>query len=356
MSADPHPGPLAGEGAEKPSPAARGLGEGAANIRPGRDDDAAGFIALISACWGEYPGVVCDVDAELPEIRAFATYVAGLGGGLRTAEHCGMVVGMIATYPYPEHWVLSRLYVDAAQRGTGLGQALLRLAEDHARAAGATRMALWSDVLFTRAHAFYEKHGYVRHGGLRALHDLSNTIEAGFAKPLAGLVVDRLDVAAAESAERALATILQACVADGASVSFLPPLARETARATWRGVTRAVGQGEVRLFVAWWNGALAGSVQLGLDMPQNQPHRADIRKLLVSPTLRRRGVARALMHAAESDAAAAGRRLLVLDTRVGDAAEQLYRQLGWSEAGTIPGYALDEHGQPHATRFFYKAV
>ena len=325
-------------------------------IRAGRDDDAAGFIALIGACWAEYPGVVFDVDAELPEIRTLASYIAQRQGALWTAERDGRVVGMIAAYPAEHGWALSRVYVDAGQRGTGLGPQLLGLAEDHARRSGADRMVLWSDVLFTRAHAFYEKHGYVRRGGLRALQDLSDTIEAGYAKPLAGLVVEELDVAAAESAERGLATILRDCVADGASVSFLRPLAREPALAFWRGITRAVGGGGTRLFAAWLDGTLAGTVQLALDMPENQTHRGDIRKLLVSPRSRRRGAAQALMQAAETAARSAGRRLLVLDTLVGAPSELLYRGMGWIEAGTVPGYALDEHGQAHATRLFYKVL
>ena len=325
-------------------------------IRPGRDDDAPGYIALIGACWGEYPGVVFDIDAELPEIRALATYMAGRGGALWTAEHGGQLVGMVANYPADDGWHLSRMYVAASHRGTGLARDLLQAAEDHARTAGATRMVLWSDVLFTRGHGFYEKHGFVRRGGLRALHDLSNTIEAGYAKPLAGRVVEELDVAAAESAERSLASLLQACVDGGASVSFIPPLGHDRAMAYWREITRAVGQGQVRLFAAWRNGTLAGTVQLGLDMPENQRHRADIRKLMVAPGSRCRGLARGLMAAAETAARTAGLQLLVLDTRVDDHAEPLYRDLGWTEAGTIPGYAMDSHGAAHATRLYYKAL
>lgn len=331
-------------------------GGGGPHIRPGRDDDAPGFIALIGACWGEYPGVEVDVPAEVPEIHALASHVAGQGGALWTVEQDGRVVGMTATYPDGAAWTLSRVYLDAGLRGTGLGQRLLRLAEDHARNGGADRLVLWSDVLFTRAHAFYEKHGYLRRGGLRALGNSSNTIEAGYAKPLRGLVVEQVDVAAAESAERGLARILQLSVGDGSFVSFLPPLARDSALAFWRGVTRAVGAGATHLFVAWLDGALAGTVQLGLDMPPNQSHRGDIRKLLVDPAMRRRGVARALMQAAEAAAKAAGRSLLVLDTRVDGGADRLYRDLGWSEAGTIPGYALDAQGNAHGTTFFFKNV
>ncbi len=134
-------------------------GGGGPHIRPGRDDDAPGFIALIGACWGEYPGVEVDVPAEVPEIHALASHVAGQGGALWTVEQDGRVVGMTATYPDGAAWTLSRVYLDAGLRGTGLGQRLLRLAEDHARNGGADRLVLWSDVLFTRAHAFYEKHG-----------------------------------------------------------------------------------------------------------------------------------------------------------------------------------------------------
>jgi ribosomal protein S18 acetylase RimI-like enzyme len=90
--------------------------------------------------------------------------------------------------------------------------------------------------------------------------------------------------------------------------------------------------------------------------PPNQPHRAEVAKLLVAPAARRQGVARALMRQAEAVAQAAGRSLLTLDTRAGDAAEPLYRALGWQEAGRIPGYALDAAGVAHDTLFFWKRV
>ncbi len=325
-------------------------------VRPGRDADAAGFMALIEGCWAEYPGQVFDVDGEMPELRALASYYAANGGALWTADDAGAVVGMVATYPADDGWHLSRLYVQAGQRGSGLAAELLGGAEAHARAAGGRRMVLWSDVLFLRAHAFYQKHGYVRRGGIRALGDLSNSIEAGFAKPLAGLVVEALDVAAAESAEQALAAILRGCVDGGASVSFLPPLAHDAALAFWRGVTKAVGQGAAVLLAAWLGGALVGTVQLGIATPPNQPHRADLRKLLVTPSARRQGVAAALMTAAEAAAAAHGRSLLTLDTRADDAGEALYRTLGWTEAGRIPGYSIDGAGRLEATVLFYKVV
>lgn len=325
-------------------------------IRPGRDDDGPGYIALIGTCWAEYPGIVFDVDNELPELRAFATYKASRGGAVWSADQDGTIVGMAATYPTDDSWTLSRLYLLPSHRGTGLGGALLGTAEAHARRHQARRMTLWTDVLFTRAHAFYEKHGYVRRGGLRTLHDLSNTIEANYEKPLTGLVIGTLDVASAESAERPLSAILRANVGDGASLGFMPPLDDTRARAYWRSITRSVGTGEVKLYVAWLDGVLCGTVQLALAMPDNQPHRAEIRKLMVCPGQRRRGIGRGLMLAAEAGARAAGRRLLVLDTLADGEGEGLYRSLGWTAAGTIPGYALDAAGTAHATRYFYKAL
>ncbi len=325
-------------------------------IRLGRDDDAAGFIALIGACWSEYPGCILDVDREAPELRALASHIAQAGGRLWAAERNGAVTGMVGVLPGAEAWEVGRLYVAPAERGTGLAARLLALAEGHARAAGAQRIALWSDTRFLRAHGFYEKHSYVRAGGLQAKDDLSRSINFGFAKPLAGVAVEVLDVAAAESAERRLAAILMDCVNTGASVSFLPPLEREQAAAFWRGVTRSVGAGGTILLAAWQNGALAGTVQVGLDTPPNQPHRAEIRKLLVSPEARRGGLARALMQRAEQAARDAGRTLLTLDTRADHPAEPLYRAMGWTEAGRIPGYALDGTGAAHDTVLFYKPL
>jgi GNAT superfamily N-acetyltransferase len=137
-------------------------------------------------------------------------------------------------------------------------------------------------------------------------------------------------------------------------VSFLPPLAFPAARAFWRRVGTDVAAGTRMLFAAWADGELVGTVQLDLGMPPNQPHRAEVGKLLVMAKARRRGIARLLMEAAEREAASARRNLLVLDTRAGDAAEPLYRALGWTEAGRIPGYALDADGTECDTVIFYR--
>ncbi|MFC7476653.1 GNAT family N-acetyltransferase [Dankookia sp. GCM10030260] len=325
-------------------------------IRPGRDSDAEGFIALIGAAWAEYPGCVLDVDGEVPELRALATHFAGQGGALWVAEHDGQVAGMVGTRPIEDGgWEICRMYLAAGERGSGLAQRLLETAEAHAKAAGAERLVLWSDTRFDRAHRFYEKQSYVRQGAIRALGDLSNSLEFRYAKPARRLVVKALDAAAAASAERRLSEILIGCVEAGASVYFLPPLAMEVARGFWRNVAKDVATGGRVLLAAWLDGALVGTAQLGLDMPQNQPHRADVVKVLVHPATRRAGIGRALMRRIEVEAQAHGRRLLVLDT-AGDAGEKLYSAMGWQEAGTIPGFALDGRGGEVATTFFWKRV
>ena len=175
------------------------------------------------------PSIKIDIDAEVPELRALASYYAGKGGALWAAEASGQIVGMIGAVPRSDGvWEIVRLYMLDPYRGTDLAPRLLATAEAHARAAGATRLVLWSDTRFDRAHRFYEKRSYVRHGPIRVLHDISNSLEFGYAKPISGIEV--LDAAAAASAERRLAEILCACVDAGASVSYLPPLALDVAR------------------------------------------------------------------------------------------------------------------------------
>ncbi len=180
-------------------------------IRTGRDADAAGFIALIGACWAEYPSMVFDVERELPELHALASHFAAKDGALWAAEAGGELVGMIATYKLErDTWEIARMYVAAPWRGGGLARRLLLQAEAHARSRGARRLTLWTDTRFDRAHRFYERHSYVRAGPLRILDDLSGSIEFVYAKPVAG--IERLDAAAAASAERGLADLLRRCV------------------------------------------------------------------------------------------------------------------------------------------------
>jgi ribosomal protein S18 acetylase RimI-like enzyme len=152
-----------------------------------------------------------------------------------------------------------------------------------------------------------------------------------------------------------LAEVLLDCVEGGASVSFMLPMARETAVAFWRKVAGGVARGERTLLVAEDEEGIVGTVQLVTSMPENQPHRADVAKLLVHRRARGTGIGRRLMEAVEAAARAQGRTVLVLDT-ASSTAERLYERLGWQRVGTVPDYALMPDGEPCATVFFYKQV
>jgi GNAT superfamily N-acetyltransferase len=154
----------------------------------------------------------------------------------------------------------------------------------------------------------------------------------------------------------ALAQLLIDCVEAGASVSFMWPLTVERAESFWTGAAAGVEKGERILLVAEDAAGLVGTVQLVLALPENQPHRGDIAKLLVAPRARRRGIAAALMNAADAAAREAGKTLLVLDTVTGGDAERLYPRLGWQRCGVIPDYALFPRGGFCATTVFYKAL
>ncbi|WP_439553040.1 GNAT family N-acetyltransferase [Falsiroseomonas sp.] len=164
----------------------------------------------------------------------------------------------------------------------------------------------------------------------------------------------RLDGAEAAALAPALAEVLVDCVAGGASVSFMHPLDPTRALAFWRGVAEGVAAGDRALFVAEEEGLVLGTVQLLLGMPENQPHRAEIAKMLVRRSARGRGIGSALMRAAEALAVDNGRSLLVLDTAEGGEGERLYRRLGWVAVGTIPRYALHPDGRPCGSTFFYR--
>ena len=153
----------------------------------------------------------------------------------------------------------------------------------------------------------------------------------------------------------ALAHLLIDCVEAGASVSFMSPLNFDKASAFWRRVAEATARGERALLVAEDAGGTIGTVQLTLDLPENQPHRADLSKMLVHRRARRRGVRAALLRAAEELARELGKSLLVLDTASAEAA-RLYARLGWERAGTIPDYALLPGGGLCDTTFFYRRL
>ncbi|MFC5523831.1 GNAT family N-acetyltransferase [Polaromonas jejuensis] len=158
-----------------------------------------------------------------------------------------------------------------------------------------------------------------------------------------------------ETRAQALAKLLIDCVDGGASVSFMHPLPLSKAQAFWHGVAEGVAQGERALLVAEDAEGIVGTVQLVLDQPDNQPHRADVSKMLVHRRARRQGLGAALMQAAENTARECGRSLLVLDTASGDA-ERLYARLGWQRCGVIPGYALLPHGGLCDTTYFYRLL
>lgn len=154
-----------------------------------------------------------------------------------------------------------------------------------------------------------------------------------------------------------LIDVLEECVKDGASVSFMLPFDRQKACSFWEGVARSCEAGERRVFIAQRdNGDILGTVQLITAMPDNQPHRGEVAKLLVRQCARRQGVARALMTVLEESAATAGKSLLVLDTATGSGAEIFYQQAGWQKAGEIPQYALMPDGTPCGTSVFYKSI
>lgn len=152
-----------------------------------------------------------------------------------------------------------------------------------------------------------------------------------------------------------LAGLLIDCVEGGASVSFMSPLPMSKAAAFWRGVGEAAARGERALLVAEDAGGIVGCVQLILDQPENQPHRADLAKMLVLRRARRLGLGAALVRAAEDVARECGKSLLVLDTASRDA-ERLYARLGWRRCGVIPGYALLPHGGLCDTTVLYREL
>jgi len=151
-----------------------------------------------------------------------------------------------------------------------------------------------------------------------------------------------------------LSDVLIDCVEGGASVSFMLPMSRPKAEAFWRTVAASVARGERLVLVAEDDaGVIVGSAQVILAQPENQPHRADLAKMLVHRRARRRGIGAALLAAAERSALSAGKTLLVLDTASGDA-ERLYARQGWQRCGQIPNYALWPDGTPCATTIFFK--
>lgn len=153
-----------------------------------------------------------------------------------------------------------------------------------------------------------------------------------------------------------LAEILVEVVAHGGSVSFMHPLAPEAAAAFWDAALTAADRGERVVLGAWDNGLLVGTVTLLLDLPPNQPHRAEIAKMMTRVSYRGRGVATALMRHAETLALRHDRTILVLDTASEGGASGLYESIGFRFAGEIPDYALKPHGGLTGTRMYWKRI
>jgi GNAT superfamily N-acetyltransferase len=174
--------------------------------------------------------------------------------------------------------------------------------------------------------------------------------------PNARVEVRRLDATELRARLDGLAAVLADCVAGGASVSYMAPFSQEQAREAFAVWADEVERNRRLLLAAFLDDTIVGTVQVVFATPPNQPHRADVAKLLVHRSARRRGVAQLLMEHAEAEARSEGRTLLVLDTVTGDDAERLYTRLGWTRVGVIPNYALYPDGRPCDTTVFWKAV
>jgi GNAT superfamily N-acetyltransferase len=152
-----------------------------------------------------------------------------------------------------------------------------------------------------------------------------------------------------------LSDVLIDCVEGGASVTFMLPMTREKANAFWKKMGESARHGERVVLAAEDEAGIVGTVQVIFDLPENQPHRGDLAKMLVHRRARKRGVGAALLVAAEKRAREAGKTLLVLDT-ASDDAERLYARQGWQRFGQVPDYALWPEGGFCAATFYYKVL
>jgi GNAT superfamily N-acetyltransferase len=169
--------------------------------------------------------------------------------------------------------------------------------------------------------------------------------------------IRELDGAEALARVDELAGVLRDCVEGGASVGFMLPLAEGRLQAFWRKVAAGVAAGERHLFVAEDEaGRICGTLSLVIDMPDNQPHRADVSKMLVHRRMRRQGVAERLLRALEVRSRGLGRTTLVLDTVTGSDASRVYERLGWQRAGDVPNYALMPDGPSCSTTYYFKLL
>jgi acetyltransferase len=169
------------------------------------------------------------------------------------------------------------------------------------------------------------------------------------------IIIERIERDASDDVVRALASLLVDAVDGGAGVSFMAGLSLAEAASWWRQTLRASSPRAI-ILIARQAGEVAGTVQLQPAWAPNQPHRADIAKLIVHRKARRKGIARELMREVERLAKDAGFTLLLLDTCKGTAAERLYQSLGWTRVGEVPHFALNPDGTPCDTVFFYRQL
>ncbi|HEY9106526.1 MAG TPA: GNAT family N-acetyltransferase [Roseateles sp.] len=170
-------------------------------------------------------------------------------------------------------------------------------------------------------------------------------------------MIRELDGAEALARVGELAEVLRDCVEGGASVGFMLPLAEGRPEAFWQHVAGTVASGQRHLFVAEDEaGRLCGTLSLVVDMPDNQPHRADVSKMLVHRRARRQGIAERLLRALEVKARELGKTTLVLDTVTGSDASRVYERTGWQRVGDIQNYALMPKGEPCSTTYYFRTL
>ncbi len=289
-----------------------------------------------------------DVDGEMPELHALASHYDNLGGALWVAEADGTMMGMVAVRPMPDAACeVCRLYVGPASHGTGLGHALLDQAEGFALAHGAEQLMLWSDTRFERAHQFYEKRSYVRTGPVRVLADISDSLEYGYRKPIHGTVL--LDIAAADSAAKKLASTVGTGPENGVILGLSVPADASEARRFWHDAALAVGRGEKLMVADWRDGLLIGAGTVALARSSAQRHVGEV-LLVVAPD---QLSARRILCGLQDAAAAQGRTLLMLQTQEG-AGAVVCRVEGWRQAGQIPDFIRDGDGLLRPMTLFWR--
>ena len=170
------------------------------------------------------------------------------------------------------------------------------------------------------------------------------------------VAIRALSASEAEARLDGLCDILVDSVTHGASVNFMAGFSHNEARAFWSKQLPGLAEGEKRLLVAQERERLVGTVILSFAPQPNAPHRAEVGKMLVLSSARRRGIGRRLLGAAESAARAAGRTLLMLDTETGSAGDLLYRSCGWTAIGGVPDHAFKPDGRLAETTMFYKRL